>query len=297
MKKLSKERVGELNLLGTAVLWSFFPIISILIISGLAPLAAAAVSTFFSTFFFLLIMIKKRLFAELKIKEAWPDILKATFIIGFLVYFFIFIGLKFTSAGNMIIISQSESLFAIFIMYYWKGEKLTRPQLYGALLMLLGVGLVLYNGAFELNRGDVLVLLAAAVAPVGNYYAKRVMRLVSSHTLMFVRSIISFILLFFSALLLEGMPSFSAIEASLLFLLINGFLLLGYSKHLWLEGLRRLSVSKATAMMPIIPAFTLLFAIPILGQIPTIYHLLGLVIIIFGLYLITFNNGKLPKTT
>ena len=292
--KLSDERVGEISLLSMSILWAFFPIISILIFSTLQPLMTAALSTLCAGVFFLLIMFKKNLWHEMLVREAWPDILKATITIGILVYAFYFVGLKTTTAGNASIISLTEVLFAVIILRYWQNERLSSNQMLGAGIMVVGAFMVLLTDTFSVKSGDLFILLAAAIAPFGNKYAKASLKYVSSYTVMFIRSAISGFILLLMSFFLEGLVSISLGFKASIFLFINGALLLGVSKIMWLEGIRRMSVSKATSFLPIIPGFTLIFAYYILGEIPTVYQVMGLGVITIGFFLL-INKSKIKQ--
>ena len=58
----------------------------------------------------------------------------------------------------------------------------------------------------------------------------------------------------------QGTLHLEKVSSSLLFLVINGVLLLGVSKILWIEGIHRINVTKANALNSLGPLLTLLFA-------------------------------------
>ena len=153
--------------------------------------------------------------------------------------------------------------------------------------MGFGAACVLFQGVFTPNPGDIIILLATAVPPFGNYYAQKARKYVSSIHIMFIRSVITGFVFFLLAWIFEGVPSFSVIQLSFPLLLINGILLCGVAKVLWIEGIHRLAITKAISLASTTPAWTLFFAYLFLHEIPTVWQLVGIVPLISGVWLLT----------
>ena len=102
---MQEVRKGELCIYVKGVIWSFFPIISILSFSTLTPLFSAAISTLFAALFFAIVVTLKKEWNLIYKRSAWKPILYASFLIGFLFYFLMFLGMSKTTAGNVAIIS------------------------------------------------------------------------------------------------------------------------------------------------------------------------------------------------
>lgn len=62
---------------------------------------------------------------------------------------------------------------------------------------------------------------------------------------------------------------------------------MGLSKILWLEGIHRISITKASAMMALIPVFTLFFSWMLFNTLPDTRQLMAIVPVIYGGYLLT----------
>ncbi|HSA83881.1 MAG TPA: DMT family transporter, partial [Patescibacteria group bacterium] len=253
-------------------------------------------STFFSLFFFAALIAKKNLWHEIRNSAAYKDILIATLLLGIVYYVLVFIGLQYTSPGNASIISLTQIFFSFLFFHVFRREYIPTTHIWGGILMIFGAIIVLASNFQTFQGGDILILLANMIAPFGNFYAQRARKQVNSETIMFFRSALSSIFLFFLALLLHPSFSTNAIQDSLLFLLINGLLLLGLSKILWIEGIHRISVTKANALESIAPIFTLLFAWLLLQQLPTLWQLASLIPITAGVILLSKNHTK-PQVT
>lgn len=109
--KLSTERVGEASILAEAMLWSLFPIVTILSFSSVSPLVSLGLSTFFATLFFAVLLTMRRSWRDVVNVRALPDMLLATLVLGILYYVLIFFGLQYTSAGNASILLLSDIFF------------------------------------------------------------------------------------------------------------------------------------------------------------------------------------------
>jgi drug/metabolite transporter (DMT)-like permease len=108
--------------------------------------------------------------------------------------------------------------------------------------------------------------------------------------ILLVRSAISTPIVLISACLLKERFLITDLKSSAVLILINGLLLLGFSKILWVEGIHRISVTKSNALASIAPPLTLLFAWLILHNIPTLFQLLSIVPILFGMALLSMNK-------
>ena len=293
---LSKERKGEIFVFSEAILWSFFPIITIISYNNLSPLVSLAGSSFFAAIFFAIFLSVKHRWSEVKNLSAIKDILLATLFLGFLYYFLLFIGLKYTTAGNASIISLTEAFFSFLFFNLWKKEQLSVGHIAGCVFLVIGALIVLLPSGTKLHTGDVLVLLAAAIAPFGNFFQRRARAKVSSEVIMFIRSTIVAFLVFFIAIFLNPhLPLFGNIKASIIFFFINGFILLGFSKVFWIEGIHRISVTKANALSSISPLLTIFFAWLILKNVPTIWQFYSFIPLFIGILLLTKSGKETPS--
>ena len=287
---LSATRQGESFILSSALFWGLFPVITILSYDRLSPLVSLAWSTLFSALFFAVVLTFKKSWSEIKNKTARRDILWMTLFIGILYYVFFFFGLKYTSAGNASIIALTEVLASFIFFHVWRKDYIPKEHIIGAALMLVGAAVVLFPNVSHWRAGDWLILAAVAVAPFGNFFQQRARCQVSSEVIMFIRALIATPVIFLLAWLFGANPAAIDLRGSLYFLLINGCLLLGLTKLFWIEGIHRISVTKANALASLSPLMTLLFAWLLLHNFPTVWQLLALVPMFFGVLLLARNG-------
>ncbi len=285
--KLSETRKGELSVFASAIFWSFFPIISIFALSSLPSLFAASFSAFFAGIFFAGVLTYQKKWHEWRIRSAWKDVFLGSFLIGTLFFGTVFVGLRFTTAGNASIVTLMEVLFTFLFFGLFKKEKHKRLHVWGAFLMVIGAAIILFPGEFVMRKGDLIILCATTIPPIGNFYQKEARKRVGSPFYLFVRNMLMAITLFLVALVVHPFPSMDNIKASLIFISLNGLVVFGFTKLLWIEGLHRMPVSKAIALEAISPLFTLFFAFFLLHEVPTFWQLGGLIPIIFGVYFLT----------
>jgi drug/metabolite transporter (DMT)-like permease len=163
--------------------------------------------------------------------------------------------------------------------------------------MLIGAFIVLYPNTTKLHLGDLLILAAAMIAPFGNYFQQKARKTVSSESILFVRSSISTLVVWILAWLIKDKFYLTDFKSSAVLILINGLLLMGFSKILWVEGIHRISVTRANAFASTSPPLTLLFAWLLLHNIPTRFQLLSIVPIFFGMVLLSINKSPQEITT
>ncbi len=285
---IAKSQKGELFIITSGIFWSFFPIITILTFNNLPPVFSGSLSILVAALFFAFALTMQKKWADLKKLAAYKDIFLATLFLGIIYYSILFIGIQKTTAGNASIVMLMEIFFAMVILSLWGKEKLTKKSVIGATLMASGALIILLQKTkLNVNIGNLIILFGMIFPPIGNYYMQKARRAVSSTFIMFFRSIISGIALLILALLIEPIPNMEIISKSYIFILINGLLLLGFSKILWIEGIHRIPITRAVSFLPINPALTLIFAYFILKEVPTYWQILGFIPIAIGIMFIT----------
>ncbi|HSR73280.1 MAG TPA: DMT family transporter [Sulfurovum sp.] len=283
---MTREREGELLMLGLSILESWFPILSIVAISYVGALHTYLYSLVIALFFFLVIMYKRQRFTELKNKAAYKDLLLTTFWITS-IFTFIFIGMRYTTAGNMAVIVFLQVLFSYLYFNVFGKEKMEKVHLTGAVIMGTGALVILIPEDFIFNKGDLLILASAAMAPIVNLYQKRARDYCSAETILGFRTLVGLPFVTLLAYYLEPSVTYEAFLSALpyIFLIATGVYVV--SKIMWIEALNRISITKLSAMLALLPMMTLFFAYMYLDEVPEFRQLLGIVPILVGGYLIT----------
>lgn len=285
---LSEARKGELFIFFEILIWSFFPIITIISYNSLSPFFTYAFISLFSVLTLAIIISIKQKWREFMVKGIFWDIFLSSLFISIL-YGLFFIGLKYTTAGNASILALMEVFFTYSIFKLWINEKHKLLHLLGSVIMLIGAVLILFKGNISLSGGGMLIIIATIFSPLANLFTQKARKKISSETILFARAIFTTLVFFSLALLLEAHPIFYEIKKALPWLLISGIFLFTFSKILWIEGIHRISVTKAISLSIITPAFTLIFAYFMLHEIPTLWQIFGFIPISIGAFLILKN--------
>jgi len=290
--KLSNQRQGEFFITAEIILWSMFPIIIQLSFSSVSPFTSLAISSLFAAAFFACIMTIRNRWHELTNARAIRFAVISTFFIGVLYYLLYFLSLKFSSAGNISILALSETFFSFLLFHVWKKEFIPKEHILGATFILLGAVIVLAPNVKMLHIGDLLILIAAAIVPFGNFYVQKARKLISTETIIFVRGIVGALAIFLLSFLFHAASSLTSVFHSLPFLATNGVVIQGIAAIFWIEGIHRIPVAKANALSALGPLMTLLLAWMVFKTTPTAWQLLALVPMFFGVILISKKANK-----
>jgi len=291
---MTEKQRGEAIISLEILLWSLFPVLTVLTYAHVPSLIALAWCSLFAGLFFGVIVVARRRWADFYNPIFWKYISGVIAATGVLYYALYFIGLEHTSPGNAAIIALSEVLAAYLLFNVYRGEEFSREHVIGSLLMVLGAIIVVGQGWQGVNLGDVLILSASFIAPIGNLFQRELRKIASSESILFVRSIAASVVIFLLAALLGKEASSDQVMRALPFLLVNGIVLLGLSKFLWVEAIHRLPVTKCNALNSAAPFLTLLFAWLLLGQAPDAWQLGALVPLFIGVLLL-MDQVRLPR--
>ena len=207
----------------------------------------------------------------------------------------LYLALKTSTPLNVTLVSSSMPVWMLAIGRLCWGIAVSRRQLYGALLSILGVVVVMSRGDLHslLNlrfvAGDLFMVLATIAWAFYTWLLSRTHepREVKAHWARFLLAQMVFGLLW-SALFTAGevaMGEFRFVAgwplfAALLFIAI-GPAILAY--RFWGMGVQRSTPAIAGFFGNLIPIFTALLSILILGETPHLYHGIAFALIVAGI--------------
>ena len=118
-------------------------------------------------------------------------------------------------------------------------------------------------------------------------YQKRAREYCSAETILGFRTVVGFPFVAALAYFLEPTVSYEAFMSALpyIFLIATGIYVA--AKIMWIEALNRISITKLSAMLALMPLFTLIFAYLYLGEVPELRQMMGILPVLVGGYLIT----------
>jgi drug/metabolite transporter (DMT)-like permease len=283
---MTNKTKGELYAVLISLFESWFPILSIFILTSMDPLFAYALSIGVTSIIFMVMIGFQKKWSEFLIKEAYADLLWLTFYIT-LLFILIMVGLQYTTAGNMSVIISLQLFFSYLYFNVFGDEKMSRVQSLGAFLMGIGAIIILFPENFSLNQGDALIFFAAMIAPITAKYQKKARVYVSAKTILAFRNIVALPFILTLAFYMEQVPTLENIMDVWGFIVLNGVLVFALSKMLFIEGLTLIPITNLMALLSLMPLFTLIFAYLVLDEMPSVMQFFGIAPVLFGSYLIT----------
>ncbi len=209
----------------------------------------------------------------------------------FLAFACFFVGLQLTSSNNAAVILRSELVFALLFGYLFLDETISKRQAALMTLMLGGVLLVLATTQLStIGFGDILILITPLAWAAGHTFAKPTLQRVATWTVVTYRNLVggTLLLLLAGILLWLGAPIILVPNLWLVVcvILVEAIVIL-LAHGLWYEGISRINLGKATALIAPAPLVTFLLSILIFQIPPTIWQLLGALIVIISTILLS----------
>lgn len=211
-----------------------------------------------------------------------------------------YIGLSLTTATNGVLLAAATPIMIIGLSWALLGKRLRSGEWLGVLVSLVGILAIVSQGDLsslvELrpNVGDLWVL--AAMLSWALYTVLLARRPEGLHPLAFLAAICAAGLLglapFYAWEIAGGqvinpsLAAFSAIAYAGVFPALLGFIF-------WNRAVAEVGSNRAGLFMNLMPAFGSILAIIFLGEKPSLYHLLGILLILSGVYLTTAQRQRI----
>ncbi|WP_299576886.1 DMT family transporter [uncultured Sunxiuqinia sp.] len=206
-------------------------------------------------------------------------------------------GLKYVSPTVAAVIVATIPLFTPFAAWYFFKEKLNSANLAGLVLSFAGVSLVVFDRSAGLMASPLGVGLEfiAVLSTIGyTVVLKRMVGRYNGYTIISYQNLIgTFMFLPFwgifearEALAIPFAPeAFMAIIKLAVFASILGFIFFTYS-------IRHIGINKSNMFINLIPVFVAVFSFLILGDEINGQKLLGITVVVAGLFLAQFKRRK-----
>ncbi|MFJ4143373.1 DMT family transporter [Pseudomonas sp. NPDC089734] len=193
-----------------------------------------------------------------------------------------------TTATNMGIIQSLVPMMALGLSIACLGHRLTFGALLGALLSFTGVVIVVSAGNLTglieqgVNRGDAMILVAAAAYAVYSTLLKKWQLCLPPLQLLYLQILVAIVVLF-PLFILSSRTGLNASNIPLvLYAAIPTSML---APWLWMTAIMRLGPSRTTLFFNLMPIATALIAAVSLGEQLALYHLTGGALTLCGVIL------------
>ena len=280
------------KLLLTAIFWGGTFIAARVVAQNVGPFSASFLRFAIASIFLVFITIRMEgKIPRLKKHQILPVILLGlTGVFAYNVFFFS--GLKTVTASRASIVIAMNPIFITIFAYTLFKEKLTRINVIGILLCVLGAIIVISKGnpvamiQEGLGTGELYILGCVASWVLYSLIGKIAMKDMSPLAAVTYSCLVGDILLFLPACM-EGMPGniavYSAVDWSGIFYL--GFFgsVLGFTWYY--QGIKKIGASKASVFINFVPISAVILACLILKEKLDLSLITGAIMVIGGAYL------------
>ncbi|MFT5487328.1 MAG: drug/metabolite transporter (DMT)-like permease [Paracoccaceae bacterium] len=211
----------------------------------------------------------------------------------------LFVGLQFTTAINGALINSAEPVVIVAVAWVMFRDRLTTIQWLGVIISMVGVLYLIGRGdvsvflSFDLNIGDVFVLISIVSWAFYAVLMRKVPRDLDRLNLVF-GIIVAGAIAVFPFWILENIfykptpliwetlwtTGFNAVFASILAL------------FWWNHTVEQLGPGRAGLFVHLIPVYTVILAMWLLGEEPFFFHAIGIGLIAIGIVLTTLLKRK-----
>ena len=230
-------------------------------------------------------------------KEDRLGILALAFFEPFLYFLGESFGLKYVSSTIGAVIVSTIPLFAPIAAYYFHKEQLSKMNILGILISIIGVAIIIFNKSFSLivsPIGLTCMFVAVASAVAYSVVLKKLASKYNPTTLITYQNSLG--LLYFLPLFLifdwqhfiQAIPTQEVINALGLLAVFGSTLAFIFFTY----GLSYLGITKSNIFINAIPVFTAIFAYFVIDEVITIQKISGMLIVISGIF---FSQMKFKK--
>ncbi|MBU3143355.1 DMT family transporter [Clostridium sp. CF012] len=244
---------------------------------SLSPMIIVLGRVFFSSVFLLIIMLFLKKDIKLKVKK---DYLYLT-IMGLILavhWSAFFKSIQVSTVAIGLLIFSTFPVFVTFLEPYFFKEKIVMRDIVIAIITLLGVALVVpkFQLGDNLTQGVLWGVLSSFTYAILSMLNRKYVKEYSSVVIAFYEQFVATLVLIPFIFLLR--PTFKPTDILLLILL--GIVFTAISHTLFINGLKSVKTQTAGIISSLEPVYGIIFALLIIGEVPTVREILGGIIIL-----------------
>jgi len=191
----------------------------------------------------------------------------------------------FIDPGTATMLSKTSILFGLGFSLFWLRERLTVVQTCGALGVVAGVFVIVFQPGNYFQTGSLLVLSSALMYALHAAIVKRYGEQFDFSEFFFFRLLCTTGILFLSAVGRRALVWPSPKAWTLLILV--GTVDVAFSRALYYVALRRLKMSVHSIVLALSPAAAVLWSLLLFDTLPTVQQLVGGAAVILGVLMVT----------
>jgi drug/metabolite transporter (DMT)-like permease len=233
------------------------------------------------------------------LRRAWPLLLALAVTGGAIYQVAVYFGLRHTETINAVLLNAASPLTIVLAAWLVDGDKITMRQLWGTVISMIGLTIVLSRGDpaqllhLRFSIGDIVIL---AVMPLWAFYTVMLRRRpmeIDNLSLIFLLGVFGSAALapayLFETVYIQAPPlAWSTVAAPL----YTGCFASAAAYWCWNRGAELVGPNRAGFTTYLMPAFTTVLAVLLLDEEVHLFHVVGIVTILFGVWLSTSGGRK-----
>jgi len=228
------------------------------------------------------------------IRAAWKELVFISFALVIMGNTMIYVGLNYTTAINASVLAVAQPAVTFILSWLIFRDSITIGQAIGVGVAMIGVLTVLTHGnplslaAFDLNVGDLLILVAVTGLALYSIMLRRVPKQLNPVAQITVLQLIGAILLspayVWESIYVGPVPlTWEALFAILWAAIVIAIL----AMWLWNLGVAEIGANKASVYVYVRLLFVTVGAILILGETLHIYHFIAFALVFAGIWVVS----------
>ncbi|MFX1427926.1 MAG: DMT family transporter [Promethearchaeota archaeon] len=229
--------------------------------------------------------------------QGWKNNLALLLFVGFIFgvnQIFFFIGYKMAGPINGSLTQKTTVFFGMILGYIILKEKITKLQLFFSFVLFFGLAIAITQ-FFSLIEFDITILIGVVILLAisflwmfGHTLTKPILdkKEATPIQMVFIRNFLSGLILLITYFVFYPIDYRIFIEPENVFFFLTMGTVYGSGLICWYKTLSSLEVSKASTIFAPTPITSAIFSSLILGINFTIYHLIGIMIVIISIILI-----------
>ncbi len=200
-------------------------------------------------------------------------------------------------AVNGSLAQQTTIIFGLLFGFFINHEKVSKTQILFSFVLLFGLTFAITQGSFnillEFNIGVGLMMITAAIWMLAHSFTRPILdkEEITATQIVFIRNVISGIVLISTYFIFFPLSNINLLldPINVFFFVTIGFFY-AFDVLYWYRAIQKIDISKASIIISPMPILVAFLAYLILGEIFTIYHLIGSFIVIGSIIIIVMKK-------
>ncbi len=286
-----KKYLGVMGLILVTVIWGGGFVASDIALNSIKPFPILTVRFFIGTLCMFLMCIPA--LKGITIKEAKAGITIGLFLFGG--FAFQMIGLQYTTPSKNAFLTATNVVFVPLITFLLYRKKIAKQGIAGAVMALIGAGVLSLNGQFEMGAGDALTLLCAVCFAFQILLTGVYIETCRATVLNFFQMATAFVCSLMGLFMTGGINNIQPDREGIISVLYLGIVSTTLTYLLQTTCQKYLDETKAAIILSMEAVFGTIFSIILLHEIITVKMLIGCVLIL-GAVLVSEIKWSIPGT-